>query len=191
MTDYFALLEQPQRPWLDRDALKEIFHEKTLQLHPDAQHGANDSAAFAELNEAYRTLRDPKLRLKHLLELHGAGNGGANGIPQQLQELFPAVSSVISQATAVTQKVTASGNALTRSLLQAELLRARLEVDRVAETMSRLEQSALDDLRTLDHTWDAASADAMQTARELHAILTYVSRWSGQLEELRFQLSGS
>ena len=37
MIDYFALLDQPRAPWLDPDKLKDSYHQKTLQAHPDAQ----------------------------------------------------------------------------------------------------------------------------------------------------------
>ena len=37
MIDYFALLDQPQAPWLDLAELKDAYHKKTLQAHPDAQ----------------------------------------------------------------------------------------------------------------------------------------------------------
>ena len=61
MIDYFALLDQPRAPWLDPDELKDIFHQKTLQAHPDAQAsrpGADTTeATFPNLNEAYQVFR--------------------------------------------------------------------------------------------------------------------------------------
>ncbi len=56
MIDYFALLDQPHAPWLDPDELKNTYHQKTLQAHPDAQASSpgDDAtdATFANLNEA-------------------------------------------------------------------------------------------------------------------------------------------
>jgi len=49
MTDYFALLEQPRAPWLDPAELKEVFHRKTLEQHPDAG-AAGPENDFAKLN---------------------------------------------------------------------------------------------------------------------------------------------
>jgi curved DNA-binding protein CbpA len=81
MTDYFALLGEARRAWLDPEKLK----EKYFALN-------RATAADAELNEAYRVLSDPKLRLHHLLTLEGAelscqsasavvGRGVVFGIP--------------------------------------------------------------------------------------------------------------
>jgi curved DNA-binding protein CbpA len=67
MIDYFALLDEPRAPWLEADKLKETYHRKTLQTHPDV-HARSPGAAsadttFASLNEAYQILQDPRRRL--------------------------------------------------------------------------------------------------------------------------------
>ena len=87
MTDYFALLEQPRMPWLDPAPLKEVFHRKTLEQHPDAT-AAGSEDRFAELNAAYQALQDPKRRLHHLLSLENRAPAANQMVPQELQELF-------------------------------------------------------------------------------------------------------
>ncbi len=75
MTDYFALLDEPRRPWLEPDSLKARFLALSAQVHPDRLHNAPEAQKqaaneqYAELNSAYRCLREPKERLQHLLEL--------------------------------------------------------------------------------------------------------------------------
>ena len=75
MTDNFALLNEPRRPWLDVDLLKQKFLARASGAHPDRVHNASDSEKaevtkrYIELNAAYNCLADPKLRLLHLLEL--------------------------------------------------------------------------------------------------------------------------
>ena len=70
MTDYFALLGEARRAWLDPEKLK----EKYFALN-------RATAADAELNEAYRVLSDPKLRLHHLLTLDGAELTASRQVP--------------------------------------------------------------------------------------------------------------
>src|SRR5882724_11955433 len=78
MTDYFALLNEPRRPWLDPESLKTKFFERSAAVHPDRVHGASEAEKqlanqhYVELNAAYNCLREPKTRLQHLLELEGA-----------------------------------------------------------------------------------------------------------------------
>ena len=101
MTDYFAVLDQPRAPWLDPAALKEIYHRKTLQGHPDtaAQHQPAD---FAQVNEAYQVLQDPKRRLHHLLSLENcAPPAGHQTVPQQLQDLFLLIGALTQRANAL------------------------------------------------------------------------------------------
>ena len=75
MTDYFALFQEPRRPWLEPEALKATFLALAAAAHPDKQPAADPaeklkaSRRYAELNAAYHCLTEPKLRLLHLLEL--------------------------------------------------------------------------------------------------------------------------
>jgi molecular chaperone HscB len=62
---------------LDREALEKAYREIQAQIHPDRFAHAGDAERRASLqwttrvNEAYRTLKDPVQRGRHLLELHG------------------------------------------------------------------------------------------------------------------------
>ena len=75
MPDYFALLNESRRPWLNADLLKQKFLALASDLHPDRIHNASDAdkseatKRYAELNAAYNCLLEPKSRLLHLLEL--------------------------------------------------------------------------------------------------------------------------
>ena len=75
MTDYFAFFNEPRRPWLDAESLKQKFLALSATVHPDRVHnlGEVERAAaqerYTELNTAYNWLREPKERLQHLLQL--------------------------------------------------------------------------------------------------------------------------
>src|SRR5437016_5918391 len=95
MTDYFALLNEPRRPWLEVDSLKSKFFEISAEVHPDRVHGASEAEKqdanqrYVELNAAYNCLREPKSRLQHLLELElGARPKDIQQIPSGTMELF-------------------------------------------------------------------------------------------------------
>src|SRR5271154_2926927 len=98
MTDNFALLNEPRRPWLDVDLLKQKFLAQSASLHPDHIHSASESdkadatKKFTELNAAFNCLAEPKLRLLHLLELElGAKPKDIQQIPAALADLFAEV----------------------------------------------------------------------------------------------------
>ncbi len=104
MTDYFALLGQPRSPWLAAVALKEAYHRQTLQSHPDTAAPDRESN-FAELNEAYQVLQDPKRRLHNLLSLENGAPPAANEvIPPELQELFLLIGALTQGANALQEK---------------------------------------------------------------------------------------
>jgi molecular chaperone HscB len=74
---YFTLFSLPQHLHLDLPALEKTFYAQSRKLHPDrfaAKPPAEQAAALAassQLNDAYRTLRDPILRTEYLLSLQG------------------------------------------------------------------------------------------------------------------------
>jgi molecular chaperone HscB len=76
-TDYFSLFSLPQHLHLDLAALEKTFYAQSRKLHPDrfaAKPPVEQQAALAassQLNDAYRTLRDPILRTEYLLSLQG------------------------------------------------------------------------------------------------------------------------
>ena len=135
MTDYFALLNEPRRPWLEPEALKAKFLALAAEAHPDKQHGANEAEKlaanrrYAELNAAYHCLAEPKSRLLHLLELElGAKPKDVQQIPSALADLFAEVATTCRNADAFL----AEKDKATSPLLQVQLFeRAQEWVERL------------------------------------------------------------
>jgi curved DNA-binding protein CbpA len=192
MTDYFALLDQPQAPWLDLAELKDAYHKKTLQAHPDTQTNRSDEAdaSFASLTEAYQVLQDPKRRLHHLLSLNGCAPASADQtVPKQLHDLFPAVGAVTHRANLLLGKIRAASNALSRSLLKPEILEAQSQTKEVREKIQNLSDDALAQLRQINAAWMKNPADHIADLLNLYFAFAYLTRWSSQLDEIAFQLS--
>lgn len=163
MTDCFALLVQPRRPWLDLETLEQKYRELARATHPDrSAHSAND---FAELNNAYRTLGDPKSRLEHLLALEGhAPSSATTEVPADLANLFMQI---------------------------APALRAnkKEKLAVLAEELTAAHESALDELHQLNERWATDAARALNDAENLHRRFAFLGRWKTLLEEHRFSYS--
>jgi molecular chaperone HscB len=77
MHSHFELFGLAPAYALETDALERSYREIQSRVHPDRFAHAGDAERRASLqwttrvNEAYRTLKDPVQRAKHLLELHG------------------------------------------------------------------------------------------------------------------------
>jgi curved DNA-binding protein CbpA len=188
MTDYFALLDQPRTPWLDLAALKEVFHRKTLDQHPDSNRAA--AGDFAKLNEAYRILQDPKRRLHHLLDLQGESAASTNQVvPQELQELFLEIGAFNQRATQLLEKTWAASNPLSRSLLKGEAVAAQKEVGNLRDKVRQLTDGANERLRQMNPGWLNDPAAQIADTFALYLRFSYLGRWSAQLDEIAFQLS--
>jgi len=182
MMDYFALLEQTRAAWLDPEALKEVFRRKTLEHHPDTS-ASSSSNAFAELNEAYQVLQNPKGRLQHLLELQGSPpSRAAAAVPGELQELFLRIGESNQQARLLLERIRGQSSALERSLLKSRFVEVQQAVENLRGEIRDLTETATRELKKVEPT----EVDRISV---LHSRFAYLGRWTEQLEELAFQLS--
>ena len=95
--DYFAFFSLPQSLQLDSAALEQLFHQLSWKLHPDNFVKASEFERnlalerSSELNDAYRTLRDPISRVEYLLLRAGVRKEGTTkqqAPPELLEEVF-------------------------------------------------------------------------------------------------------
>ncbi|HLJ41796.1 MAG TPA: Fe-S protein assembly co-chaperone HscB [Candidatus Acidoferrales bacterium] len=95
--DYFAFFGLPQKLKIDEAELERRFHQLSWKLHPDnfvKASGFERSLALersSELNDAYRTLRGPILRVEYLLlreKVRKEGTTKQQAPPELLEEVF-------------------------------------------------------------------------------------------------------
>ncbi len=192
MTDYFGILNQPRQPWLDPDELKEIWHQRTLQEHPDTQplEQKAEGIPFTDLNEAYQVLRDPKRRLHHLLSLEGhAPSSAGQAIPQQLNDLFPVIGDLTQRTKVLLDKVGATSNSLSRSLLKPEILDLQNAMNDLRERIQALVDRAETELHLINAEWQKDPSKQIEPLSNLYLVFAYLTRWSAQVDEMLFRLS--
>jgi len=161
-SDYFAMFEMPRKLWIEMGALEQKFLQLSWKLHPD--NFVNATAAereislkrSSELNDAYRTLRDPVARVEYLLAIEGARKEGHNkqqAPPELLEEVFELNESL----DELRQAKTSGGD--------TAALRHRLEA---AEKNFEEKLSEVDgQLQTVAGDWDKAmDANADEPARK-------------------------
>jgi len=205
MTDYFELLGEPRRPWVDREQLKTRVLALSAQVHPDRFHSATEAerraagARFAELNAAARCIGDTKERLQHLLALERGGkNGRIHTVPAQLSSIFTDVAGALRSSEDVLRGKAAATSpmlklqAMQRALDCAEQLRV------LHGQLAALREAGESELEQLNATWEAAPAphDAgreaalpLDSLERICSLLSFVGRWSAQLQERAVQLT--
>ena len=202
MTDFFALLDEARRPWLDSDKLKTKFLSLSTQAHPDKSTAATaverESANrhFIELNAAFNCLREPRERLRHLLDLElGERPKHVQEIPQGLMELFTEIAGLRREVNAFLEEVTR----VQSPLLRVQMFeRAQDWMDRLRDVQHRLgerQAALLQELQELDAEWERLGADPvrrrvmLQSVEQIHQQLSFYTRWNAQLKETTVQLS--
>jgi molecular chaperone HscB len=165
--DYFTFFSLPPKLHLDTSALEKAFYTLSRKLHPDrfaSKPLAEQEAALtqsSQLNDAYRTLKDPILRTQYLLTLEGV----------QLEE----------QSKAATEAARTTG-VEKKQVVPPELLEEVFELNmqlaemRAANKMGEDEPELRRDLMTAK---DAFDDKMVETQAELEALW---SQWDAALD---------
>lgn len=185
MTDYFAVLDEPRRPWLDPEALKAKFLSLSAAVHPDRVHGRPEperkeaQRRYTELNAAYQCLRDTKLRLQHLLELERGGKlQDVQEIPPETMDLFFRVGKVCRETDLfLTEK-----RRVTSPLLKVGMF------ERGQQWHARVDELALDLRQRMDALEDALKGTD-PPLEAIYRLVSYYGRWLAQLQERKVQLT--
>lgn len=146
-TDYFSVFGLPRKLNLDEAALQRDFYRLSREYHPDKfarattaeQQGAMEKSSH--LNDAYRALKDPIARTRHLLELEGV----------KLEE----------QSSAATQAARASGTEK-KQVVPPELLEEVFELNmqlqelRMDQEMGESDPDTLRELKAAKEKFDGS-----------------------------------
>ncbi len=169
MTDYFALFEEARRPWLDPDELKEKYFARSRVENPSA-----------ELNEAFRVLSDPKLRLHHLLTLEGADLAAGRPVPPAVAELFWNTGTLLREIERWLLQKTAATSALASAVLQTDRGTLERRLQQLETQLSAMFETELAQLR--------AAPNESSELIERYDRIAYLSRLRERAAEKRLQL---
>jgi molecular chaperone HscB len=190
--DYFTCLGIPRKLNIDTVALESKFYELSRAFHPDFYEGKSEMertvslANSAILNQAYRTLKDPILRVEYLLRLEA---GAAKDIPGKAPaDLFETILEL--QEHLEEYRTAKAGNDQESSVRTSHLLksaRKTLEAKRAALESRLAELFQIWDRLVDKQTHDQAhSAQKEQTLKEMRGLLserTYVTTMLGNIAE--------
>lgn len=178
MTDYFALLGEARRPWLEPENLK----EKYFAL-------SRAAAADAELNEAFRVLSDPKLRLQHFLTLAGVELTVGRPVPPSVAELFWNTGTLLREVERWLLKCAEASSALSRALLSAERTKLEGKLEKLEEQLNALYETELAQLRRIEVAANSDSPNELSKLVERYDSISYLTRLQKQTKEKRFRMS--
>jgi molecular chaperone HscB len=165
--DYFGLFSLARHLHLDLGALEKTFYAQSRKLHPDrfaSRPQAEQDAALAassQLNDAYRTLRDPIARTEYLLSLEGV----------QMEE----------QSRAATDAAKASGTEK-KQVAPPDLLEEAFELNMQLEEMRMAKKMGEDDPQTrrdLEAAQKHFTSMLAESQKQLEALW---SRWDAAVD---------
>jgi DnaJ-domain-containing protein 1 len=205
MIDSFSILNEPRRPFLDPEALKQKFLALSSHAHPDRVHSASPeekeraTARYADLNAAYNILREPRERLLHLLELEaGARPKDVQRIPPGTMDLFVHVGQLCRDVDAFL----AHRSKVTSPLAKVQVFQEGMEwTDKLQALQQRVNDMRAElarELEQMNAAWQAApplgaserpAALPLERLEQVYRVFSYIARWSEQIQERTVQLA--
>ena len=174
-TDRFSVLGLPRKFELDLGAAEAAYKDLSRQLHPDRFAKADPRARKAalartvELNDAWRTVKDPLRRAEYLLELAGYALGGGEKSP----------------ATSKTREVSAPPMFLIEILeLRDELAAAQRAGDavKVAFMSEDMRGRAAAEMKTIGTSIDRHTPEGFDEAARALMSLRYYQRFLDEVQ---------
>jgi molecular chaperone HscB len=168
--DYFALFEMPRKLWIEMDGLEQKFLQLSWKLHPDNFVNASERERelslkrSSELNDAYRTLRDPVARVEYLLGIEGARKEGEHrqqAPPELLEEVFE-----LNESLDELREARASGGDLAALKTRLESAEENFQ-EKLGEVDAQLQATA----REWDATLDGDAATQNKIKARLNELL--------------------
>src|SRR5947208_12050265 len=163
--DYFAVFGLPRKLWIEMSELEQKFLQMSWKLHPDNFVNATEQEReislkrSSELNDAYRTLRDPIARVEYLLAIEGERKEGEKkqqAPPELLEEVFE-----LNESLDELREAKGSGGDLATLTLKLEAAQSSFQ-KKLADVDSELQSAA--------KQWDAA-IDAQAGDNDRKAIM--------------------
>ncbi len=162
-TDYFEFFGWPQKLTIDPALLEEQFHKLSWKLHPDNFVRASEEERnlsldrSSQLNDAYRTLRDPIARIEYLLlrlGLRKEGTTKQQAPPELLEEVFE-----LNESLDELREARSEGGDI--ESLRARLIEAQ---NNFKEKLSEVDTELVDVAREWDAALDASANEATRSA---------------------------
>jgi molecular chaperone HscB len=164
--DCFAIFGLPRKLCIEMEGLEKQFLQLSWKLHPDNFVNATERERelslerSSQLNDAYRTLRDPVARVEYLLGIEGARKEGEHkqqAQPELLEEVFE-----LNESLDELREAQASEGDITE--LKARLASAERNFQqKLGEVDGQLQETARE--------WDAALAGDAATRKKIMAKL--------------------
>jgi len=164
--DYFAIFGLPRKLWIEMSALEQKFLQLSWKLHPDNFVNAPEPERelslkrSSELNDAYRTLRDPVARVEYLLEIEDARKEGQHkqqAPPELLEEVFE-----LNESLDELREARRSGGDLAALKTRLESAEKNFQ-EKLGEVDAQLQAAA--------HEWDTALQGEAATRKKIMAKL--------------------
>jgi hypothetical protein len=181
MTDYFALFGLQRRPLIDLESLRELYFRKSEQAN------RGDPGDLATINEAFRVLSSPTLRLGHLLKLEFS-EVPARQINPSFGALFGELANAVADFDRAFLKAGSQSSPLLRAVHFQETSSLQQKLFSLGAALSEQRTSLEGRINALDEKWPDRTVETRDALAQIALDLTFIERWQQQLKERSLRL---
>jgi hypothetical protein len=175
--DCFARLGMGRGLTWSGELLQERYDRQCREVHPDAGGNPED---FQHLQRALEVLRSPGQRLRHWLEVEGAGFEAGGSLEKEVMGIFGPLGTLLQRGEAAARRTREAHSALARSLAEREAMAVQAELEAARERIERLMEELCERFGEYERQGAAASREpAGETARSL----LFLEKWVRKLRE--------
>jgi hypothetical protein len=190
--DAFSCLGLARRPLLEESVLRAAFQARMKEAHPDRAGTEDERASLTrqteDLNQAYALLRDPRRRIRHLLELEGRSAGRVAALPPDLmQEVMPVAATVKKGQSCLERKMEAE-TLLERAAMEYEISGLTDSLMEWSGKLDALLKISGDELAEVDARWVAGEPDAGRL-EQVDAKRGYLLKWLNETRQILGRLA--
>ncbi len=168
MINYFELLSQPANAQLNIDDLTKSYTVHAAENHPDK---GGSEQKFDEITTAYKILKSPSKRLKHLMELARIIYDRHGSVSNHLMNTFMSTGKILQEADNFIKKKEAATSFLTKALLEPLSIDIQESISQQIDIIEQQQNETLEATITQAH-YETSSRD-----------LAFLEKWQAQLKQ--------
>jgi curved DNA-binding protein CbpA len=184
--NYFQILNQPRRPLLNDGELMKSYLAAIEKNHPDRATAENRKQAEEQtslINRAYRVLKFPLERFRHLIEVADLDGSFDSGLSESYGSLFEKLYALSQESEKFVEEFQLADAEIEKTFLRHTQLRLVADLKNAQRQINALEQGLYATVAKIDQEWDEDRK--WEELAEVTNNLAFCQKWQNQLDLLK------
>ena len=146
---------------------------------------------FSQINEAWKILSDPILRIQHLIQNELPKDltvPSTNAIPKRLAPFFAVVANLLQTISNLREKLQKTQSNITKALLHTQLEESKNSITSTLTQLDELWIQCEGQLQSAQLNWETRTNELWINLTTICSEMAYLQKWRSQLREAKLFL---